>query len=254
MERSNLKFNFLGKNFVITGAGKGIGLSTLIKLHLSGANIAYITRSKSDIIKIKKKISSNRLISFLGDVSNSEDRKNFFMVVKKKFKKLDGLINNAGIRQRIKFSEITSSDLDKVYEINLKSTFFMTQIFLNILKQKKSSIVNISSIVGPRGFIDLSGYAFSKNGIIGLTKSLAAELSKKGIRVNAVSPGFIKSSYENNFKKNLPKLYNYTKKRTPLNRWGDCSEVADLILFLLSNNASYITGNNVFIDGGWSAV
>ena len=95
-------------------------------------------------------------------------------------KKLDELINNAGIRQRIKFSEITSSDLDKVYEINLKSTFFMTQIFLNILKQKKSSIVNISSIVGPRGFVDLSGYAFSKNGIIGLTKSLAAELSKKG--------------------------------------------------------------------------
>ena len=102
-------------------------------------------------------------------------------------------------------------------------------------------------------FKQLSGYALSKSGLIGLTKSLAIEFSDKKIRVNSISPGFIKSSYATKFKKKLPNLYKYTLKRTPLNRWGTCEEVADLILFLLSNNSLYINGNNIFIDGGWNA-
>ena len=129
----------------------------------------------------------------------------------------------------------------------------MTQIFSKIIKKNTGSIINISSIVGPLGFKQLSGYALSKSGLIGLTKSLAIEFSDKKIRVNSISPGFIKSSYATKFKKKLPNLYKYTLKRTPLNRWGSCEEVADLILFLLSNNSLYINGNNIFIDGGWNA-
>ncbi len=249
----NIKFNFKAKNFVLTGGGKGIGFATLNKLYDSGANVALITRSKSDVIKIKKKFSKKKVLAFCGDVSNEEDRKSFFYIVKKKMKNLDGLINNAGIRQRKNFEDISQSDLDHIYEINLKSIFFLTQIFSKIIKKNTGSIINISSIVGPFGFRQLSGYALSKSGLIGLTKSLAIEFSDRKVRVNSISPGFIKSSYAIKFKKKLPNIYKYTLQRTPLKRWGSCEEVADLILFLLSNNSLYINGNNIFIDGGWNA-
>lgn len=251
--KENIKFNFSAKNFVLTGGGKGIGFATLKKLYDSGANVALITRSKSDVLQIRKKFSNKKVFAFCGDVSNEEDRNSFFNAVKKNMKKIDGLVNNAGIRQRKNFNEISQNDLDHIYEINLKSVFFLTQIFSNIIKKNTGSIINISSIVGPLGFKQLSGYALSKSGLIGLTKSLAIEFSDKKIRVNSISPGFIKSSYATKFKKKLPNLYKYTLKRTPLNRWGSCEEVADLILFLLSNNSLYINGNNIFIDGGWNA-
>jgi NAD(P)-dependent dehydrogenase (short-subunit alcohol dehydrogenase family) len=252
MHKSEIKFYFKSKKFILTGAGKGIGLSTLKKLYISGATIAYITRSESDIKKIKKNYPSKRLMGFCGDVSKEEDRQLFYIFVKKNMKFIDGLINNAGVRQRKKFENISQFDLDEVYNTNLKSIFFLTQLFLNLLKNK-GSVINLASIVGPNGFSDLSGYALSKSGLIGLTKSLSIEFSKKKIRVNSISPGFIKSSYEKKFRKNFPKIYKYTIDRTPLKRWGECEEVSDLILFLLSNNSSFITGNNIFIDGGWSA-
>ena len=253
MKQNNIKFNFYSKNYVVTGGGKGIGFSTVTKLYDSGANVALMTRSESDIKKIKKKFSGKRIIAFCGDVSKHEDRNEFYKIVKKKMKSIDGLINNAGIRQRKKFELITYTDLDTIYENNLKSVFFLTQKFLKIIKKNTGSIVNIASIVGPIGFLDLSGYALSKSGIIGLTKSLAVDLARHRIRVNSISPGFIKSSYAKKFRENLSKMYRYTISRTPLKRWGNCEEVADLILYLLSTNALYITGNNVYIDGGWSA-
>ena len=251
--KKNIKFNFSNKNFVLTGGGKGIGFATLNKLYDSGANVALITRSKSDVIKIEKKFSKKKVFAFCGDVSSKKDRISFFNIVKKKMKKLDGLINNAGMRQRKNFDDISENDLDLIYEVNLKSIFFLTQTFSKIIKKNTGSIINISSIVGPFGFKQLSGYAMSKSGLIGLTKSLALEFSDKKIRVNSISPGFIKSSYASKFKKKLPNLYKYTIERTPLKRWGLCEEVADLILFLLSNNSLYINGNNIFIDGGWTA-
>ncbi len=253
MSIKELTYNFSSKNFILTGAGKGIGFATLKKLYDANANIAVVTRSQLDVKKIRKKFSPKRVLSFCGDVSLEKDRITFQKIIKKKMKKIDGLINNAGIRQRKKFDKISQQDLDKIYEVNLKSIFFMTQIFLKMIKKKTGSIINISSIVGPNGFKDLSGYALTKAGLIGLTKSLAIELSSQKIRVNCISPGFIKSSYANRFRKNLPDEYKHTIFKTPLKRWGKCEEVADLILFLLSKNSLYMTGNNIFIDGGWSA-
>ena len=187
MNKSEVNFNFKNKNFVLTGAGKGIGFATLQRLYDADANIAIITRSKIDINKIKKKFSSKKVFSFCGDVSFEKDRKLFFEYVKKKMIKIDGLINNAGMRQRKKFDSISKYDLDNIYEVNLKSIFFLTQNFLKIINKNTGSIINISSIVGPHGFKDLSGYALSKAGLIGLTKSLAIELAGKKIRVNSVS-------------------------------------------------------------------
>tara|TARA_B100000700_G_scaffold325905_1_gene435937 strand:+ start:1249 stop:2001 length:753 start_codon:yes stop_codon:yes gene_type:complete len=248
-----IKYDFKNKNIVLTGGGKGIGKAALEKLYKSGANISLITRSRSDSNLIKRKYSSKRVFSYCGDVTEEKDVSEFFRLVKKKMKTIDGLINNAGIRQRRKFNEISNYELDYVIDNNLKSIFKISQLFSKIMNRKSGSIVNISSIVGPRGFQDLSGYAMTKGGIIGLSKSLAVELAKRKIRVNTISPGFIKSSYANSFKKKLPRIYKYTLKRTPMGRWGKCEEVANLILFILSEESSYITGNNIYIDGGWTS-
>ena len=248
-----IKFDFKNKNIVLTGAGKGIGKSILEQLYKSGANISIITRSLSDSNKIKKKFNLKRVTVFCVDVSDEKNLLEFFRLVKKKMKKIHGLVNNAGIRQRKQFQKIEKKELDYVIENNLKSVFKASQLFSKIMKKNSSSIVNISSIVGPRGFKDLTGYAMTKGGVIALSKSLAVELADKGIRVNAICPGFIKSSYAKNFKKKLPSIYKYTIERTPLKRWGTCEEVSNLVLFILSNKSSYITGNDIYIDGGWSS-
>ena len=248
-----IKYNFEKMNFVVTGAGKGIGRSVLNLLYKSKANVAIITRSKADISKIQKKFNSKKIISYVGDVSIKSDIDIFYKLVKSKMKKIHGLVNNAGVRQREKFSNIDDKKLNYVLDSNLKSVFRVSQLFSKIMSKKTASIVNVSSIVGPRGFTDLSGYAMTKAGIVGLSKSLAVELAQKKIRVNTVCPGFIKTSYANKFRRKLPKLYNYTLQRTPLKRWGSSDEVANLILFLLSSESSYMTGNVSYIDGGWSS-
>ena len=176
----------------------------------------------------------------------------FFKLVKLKMKKVNGIVNNAGVRQREKFLNIDNKKLNHIIDSNLKSVFKISQLFSQIMSKKTASIVNISSIVGPRGFSDLSGYAMTKSGVIGLSKSLAVELASKNIRVNTICPGFIKTSYANRFKNKLPKIYKYTLQRTPMKRWGSSEEVANLIMFLLSEESSYITGNVAYVDGGWS--
>ena len=248
-----IRYNLKKKNFVVTGAGKGIGRSVLNLLHKSNANVAIITRSKTDVKRIQKTFNSKKIITYVGDVSIKNDIDNFFKLLKTKMKKIHGLVNNAGVRQREKFYNIDDEKLNYILDSNLKSVFRVSQLFSKIMSKKTASIVNVSSIVGPRGFVDLSGYAMTKAGIVGLSKSLAVELAQKKIRVNTVCPGFIKTSYANKFRRKMPKLYNYTLQRTPLKRWGSSDEVANLIIFLLSNESSYITGNISYVDGGWSA-
>ena len=116
--------------------------------------------------------------------------------------------------------------------------------------KSRASIVNIGSIVGEIGFNDLSGYASTKGALKSLTKSFSVEKAKFGIRSNLINPGFIKTSYYKKFKKNK-RLYNWTLSRIPLNRWGDSSEISNLICFLISDNSSYINGETINIDGGW---
>ena len=126
---------------------------------------------------------------------------------------------------------------------------YLESLFAN-LKKEKGSVVNVASIVGHVGFKQLTAYASTKGALISLTKSFASEMAPRGIRANIVSPGFTKTSYYKKFKNNK-KLYQWTLSRIPLKRWGESSEIADLIIFLLSNKSNYITGENVNIDGGW---
>lgn len=247
-------YNLKKKNILISGVGKGLGKEIMGQCINCGAKVFGFTRSKKDFSEIKKKYK-DRVNIFLGDINDQKFLNGLFNYLNKKKIFLNGLINNAGIRQRKDFIKITQSDLKEVMNTNFMSLFFLTQKFLKQSKKKDfGSVVNIGSIVGDRGFADLTGYASSKSALFGFTKSLAVELANKNynIRVNCINPGFTKTSYFENFKKKKY-LYKWTLKNIPAKRWANSKEISNLVIFLLSNKSSYINGETINIDGGWTS-
>ena len=241
------------KKILISGVGKGIGKAMLFHCLKQGAFVVGFTKSQKDINDIKKKNLTN-LILLKGDVSDQKFINYLFKYLRKRNIKLNGLINNAGIRQRKSFLKISEKDLYEILKINFFSVFRISQKFINQIDKKiNSSIVNIGSIVGPNGFSELTGYASTKSALNGLTKSLSTELKSKNykVRVNCINPGFTKSSYFKNFKKKR-KLYSWTLKNIPVKRWGEPEEISELASFLLSDNSYNISGQCINIDGGWT--
>ncbi len=245
----------LKKNILITGVGKGIGHRLFLDCLREGFFVYAIVRSKKDYNNLKKKIDPQSCKIYLGDIKNISLIEKVLKDSLKKKKKINCLVNNAGERQRKDFCLIRKSEIYDIFENNFFSHFFVIQKIVNYFKKHKlenTSIINIGSIVGIKGFKQLSGYASTKSALEGLTKSLAIEFAKEKIRFNIINPGFIKTSYFNKFKRNK-KLYNWTLQKTPLKRWGESSDVSELILFLLSDKSKYINGQSICIDGGWTA-
>jgi 3-oxoacyl-[acyl-carrier protein] reductase len=238
---------------IITGSGKGFGREIAKEFYAQGAKLALITRSQSDINDLNSEFDSGRVLSVCGDVSDSTVVAQFITQTIDKFGTIDVLVNNAGMRFRKEFLEISEDELDQVLSVNLKSVVFLSQKVLPYMIEKnRGKIINMSSIAGTLGFANLSGYVMSKAAIVGLTKSLAVELSDKNIQVNALAPGFCKTSYFEKFQENT-ELYDFTLSRIPMNRWGSSKEVADVCVFLASNMSNYMTGEVLKVDGGWSA-
>ena len=238
------------KNIIVTGVGKGLGYDLLHRIISYGGFVYGITRSRSDLKKFK---NLKKCKVFLGDVKDINVFKKIITESKIDKRDINGLVNNAGERQRIKFNNISKKKLLDLFEINFFSIFKSMQLYSNYLKNKKiqGSIVNIGSIVGTNGFSELSGYASTKTALVGLTKSFAVEMAKNNIRANLVNPGFIKTSYFKKFKKKS-NLYKWTLSRIPQRRWGNPNEVSNLICFLLSDLSTYINGTSINIDGGWT--
>jgi 3-oxoacyl-[acyl-carrier protein] reductase len=243
--------NLNNKIIFLTGAGKGIGRNLFESFLKSGSYVFALTRSKSDLKKLSKFEKINSSI-FYGDVRNLDLIKKIFNYSIKKKKIINGVINNAGIRQRRNFEIITKKELSDVFNINFFSIFKIMQIYVQYCKKYKvkSSIVNIGSIVGETGFKELSGYGATKGALKSLTQCFSEEFADQGIRANIVNPGFTKTSYFKKFKKKK-KLYKWTLSKIPARRWGNVNEISELVKFLISDESSYITGENINIDGGW---
>ncbi len=239
-----------GKVALITGGARGIGKEIALLFAAQGANVAICDVELQEAQKTATQIQAlgRESIAFKADVTDSASIQVMVDKILDKFKKLDILINNAGITKDNLILRMQEADWDKVIAVNLKGTFICTKIVSKVmLKQRSGKIVSLSSIIGIMGNFGQANYAASKAGIIGLTKSVAKELAPRGISVNAIAPGFIKTEMT----KKLPE--DVQKKMLsviPLGRFGQSKDVAELALFLSSESSSYITGQVIKIDGG----
>lgn len=252
MSPSNLLQN---KVCIITGAGKGIGRDCARLFSEHGAYLALLSRTESDLIDLRKEldIDESRILLIAGDASDESTVENFTSLVIDKFGRIDVLVNNAGMRFRKAFTEISFQEWQQVLTVNAGSTFlFCKAAGRSMLKQKSGKIINMASIIGTQGLPELAGYGASKGAIITLTKCLAVEWAEHNINVNVLAPGFCETSYADSFKKKSD-LYNFTIDRTPMKKWGKGMDVANACLFLASNLSDYITGSVINVDGGWSA-
>jgi len=241
-----------GKIAIVTGAARGIGEAIALKLASQGAHIAFTFLSSEE----KAKALEQKLVAlgvkakaYKSNAGSYEECEQLVNAVLKEYGTVDVCINNAGISKDSLLLRLTPDQWDEVMNTNLKSVFNMTkQVIRPMLKAKKGSIVNMSSIIGIRGNAGQSSYAASKAGIIGFTKSVAHELGSRNIRCNAIAPGFIETDMthylqdEDSAKSFLAKI--------PLGRFGSADEIADTALFLASDMSSYITGQVISICGG----
>ena len=240
-----------GKCAVVTGAAKGIGKAIALKLASLGVNIVLNYRSSEDkAIETEKEILSLgvEVLRVKGDISKPSDVGNLIDSAKKKFGKIDIMVNNAGITKDTLLLRMKEEDFDSVINVNLKGVFNCLKAITPVMvKQKEGKIINLSSVVGLVGNAGQVNYAASKAGVIGMTKSLAKEIGSRGITVNAVAPGFIETDMTDvlgdRFKEEA-------KKSIPLKRLGKAEDVAEVVAFLASDSANYITGQVIHVDGG----
>lgn len=237
------------KVVIITGAGSGIGKETALLFAKEGAKVVVADVNEKAGEETVVDINKNGDGFFVKlDVSNREQTKQMVKTTLEKYGRIDVLINNAGIVQDAFLSKMTEGQWDKVIDINLKGVFNCTQAVVEIMmNQGKGVIINTSSIVGLNGNVGQVNYAATKAGLIGMTKTLAKELGKKGIRVNAVAPGFITTPMTSN----VPdKILEMMKEKTPLRRLGEAKDVAYAYLYLASDESNFVNGAVLSVDGG----
>ena len=238
--------NFKNKNVLITGASGGIG-SELVKKFVSlEANVLGCGTKAEKLDQIKKKYPNIKVKRF--DISEHSRIEEFIDNVSLELEGLDILINNAGINADNLSLRMKVEEWKKVVDVNLTSTFLLSKYAIKkMLKNKFGRVVNITSVVGHTGNLGQSNYAASKAGIIGMSKSLAIEYAKKNITVNCVSPGFIVSDMTTNI---AEKVKLYLTSRIPMGKLGTGEDVSNCAAFLSSEQASYVTGETIHVNGG----
>jgi len=249
-------FDLKGKVAIITGARRGMGKSHALLFAKSGAKVVVADISLEDcqlvVDEIKK--AGGEAIAVKCDVSKKAEVDEMIAATLKKWGKLDILVNNAGICQFKPFLELTEEEWDKTLDINLKGYFLCAQAAAKeMIRQKSGIIINIASVaMGQQGvgFPTLAHYSASKGGIAAMSETLALELAPYNIRVNAIAPGAIDTSMVDPLRADS-KTMEGTIARIPLRRIGKAEEVSNVVLFLASDESSYMTGSTVVVDGGW---
>lgn len=237
---------------LVTGASRGIGRITAIMLAQKGYTVAvnYLAGFEDEAEEVKGAIEAigGHAITVVGDVSKAADVEAMIAAVKAEFGRIDLLVNNAGITRDGLLMRMKEIDWDLVLNIDLKSVFLTTKAIAPIMmKQRSGAIVNVASVVGITGNIGQINYSAAKAGVIGVTKTSAKELAGRGIRVNAVAPGFIQTSMTAVIPENIKEEM---LRSVPLARMGQPEDVAKAICFLASDEAAYITGQVIKVDGG----
>lgn len=239
------------KAALVTGASRGIGRAIALALAKKGYVVAVNyggSQAAAEDVKAEIEAAGGRAIVIQGDVSKAEDVDKVFAEIKKEFGRLDVLVNNAGITRDSLMLRLKEENWDAVIDTDLKSGFLTMKAAAPIMMtQKKGAIVNIASVVGIMGNIGQINYSAAKAGVIGMTKTAARELAARGVRVNAVAPGFIATSMTDVIPEKIKEGMIHS---IPLGRMGQAEDVANAVCFLASDEASYITGQVLKVDGG----
>jgi len=247
-------FSLKGKTALITGGAINIGIAVTIRLAEAGANVAAIynhaENEAAELAKAFQKLNISHLM-IKADLTNENEIIHAIKLISERFGSVDVLVNNAGIFGLSMQEELSSTNWDKIFDLNVRGLFVCSREAIKIMKQNKAggTIVNMASINGLHpGFGQTAHYDASKGAVIAYTKSLAAEVATYNIRVNAVAPGLVDSE---NLRKDAPDLAVMVEKRTPLQKIASHEDIANAVLFLATEASSHITGEVLVVDGGY---
>ena len=245
-----MRFDLSNKTAIVTGASQGIGETIAIEMAKSGATVFCLARNKEALDTTIKKITENggKATAFSCDISNNDDFKAIILNIVKEYGSIDILVNNAGITKDNLLMRMSDDQWDDVLNINLKGSFTCTRSVIKYMMKKKfGRIINITSIVGITGNAGQANYAASKSGLIGLTKSIAKEVASRGITANCVAPGWIETSMTDQLS---TEVKNKFLSQIPTGKIGQSKDIANTVIFLASDEAGYITGQTITVDGG----
>lgn len=240
---------FKGKTAVITGSSRGLGRAIAEKLGKLGANVV-LTGTSDTVLKTASELEEMgiKVAAVVGDVRNADDVKAMMAKAVESFGGVDILVNNAGITKDKPMAMMSEDDWDTVLDINLKGCFLCTKAAAKLMiKKRYGRIINVSSVAGAYGNPGQANYSASKGGMLGLTKTAAKELAPRGITCNAVTPGLIESDMTEILPEDLKRKY---LEKIALGRFGTPEDVANVVVFLASDEAGYVTGQVIDIDGG----
>jgi len=249
-------FSLDGKVAIITGSSRGIGKAIALGFGALGASVVLASRNISDLKKVHSELSNQydaKSAYFQTNVANINDVHKLIDTTLKKFKSIDILVNNAGISPVVtKAENLSKKDWDEILSTNLTGSFICAQEAGKVMiEQKSGCIINIASICSVRALFGLVAYSISKAGIMEMTKVLALEWAKYNIRVNAIGPGYIETEINRKLRESKGKIYQNAIDKIPMKRFGKVDEIVGAAIFLASDEASYITGHTLFVDGGW---
>ncbi len=248
---SSVSIDLAGQAALVTGGSRGIGRQIALQLARAGARVGVVATRQETADEAAQAIAGTAGVEAVGygaDVSDPAAAGRVIEQFVERFGQLDCLVNNAGITRDGLLIRMKDEDWDRVIDVNLKGAFLWTRAAARpMMKKKRGSIINVSSISGLTGNPGQANYSASKAGMIGLTRAVAQELASRSIRVNAICPGFIETEMTSELD---PKVVEEGIKRIPLGRFGSAEEVANACLFLASDLAGYITGSVIVVDGG----
>jgi len=244
---------FSGKIAIVTGASSGIGRATAVAMSKQGASVALVGRNERALRETAIECDDSRTINIVADITRESDARKIVYETIERFGGIDVLVNAAGIITNGTIETTTEEQWDQMMNINVRSVFRLMQLALPALIKHKGNVVNVSSVTGERSFPGVLAYCVSKAAVDQLTRCSALELAQHGVRVNAVNPGVVITNIHRRGgmnEENYSKFLEHSKTTHPIGRVGQPEEVADLILFLASDKAGWITGATYEIDGG----
>ncbi|MGC8907596.1 MAG: SDR family NAD(P)-dependent oxidoreductase [Desulfomonilaceae bacterium] len=247
-------FDLSGRVALVTGASKGLGRAMAIALAKAGATLALYGRDVPGLTEVKSAIEGvgGRAQYWVMDILKKDEIDAAVQDTVQSLGGVDILVNNAGVNVRKPVLEITPEEWDFVINTNLKGYLLMTQaVAPHMLAKGRGKIINMASILGAVALPSQVAYASSKGGIIQMTKVMALEWAKQNIQVNAIGPTYFETPLVAPLR-NDPERYNFIIERTPMGRWGQPDELAGVVIFLASNASDFVTGQTIFVDGGWT--